>query len=71
LPWLGFFDKMRACDLFVIEDSVLMETRGFTTRNKIKGSQGSFWLTVPIQHVGQQIPINEMRIADKGKANLS
>ena len=69
LPWLGFFDKMCACDLFIIEDSFLMETKGFTNRNKIKGCQGSLWLTVPVEHVGWQIPINEVRIACKGKSN--
>jgi len=69
LPWLGFFDKMRACDLFIIEDSVLLETKGFTNRNKIKSCQGSLWLTVPVNHVGQQIPINEVTIASKGKSN--
>jgi hypothetical protein len=69
LPWLGFFDKMCACDLFVIEDLVLLETKGYTNRNKIKGCQGSLWLTVPIIHVGQQIPINEVKIASKGKSN--
>ncbi len=62
---------MRACDLFVIEDSVLLETKGFTNRNKIKTCQGSLWLTVPIVHVGRQIPINEARIAGKGKSDWS
>ncbi|MGD0451250.1 MAG: WbqC family protein [Candidatus Bathyarchaeia archaeon] len=71
LPWLGFFDKMRGCDLFIVEDSVFLETKGFTARNKIKGSQGNFWLTVPTEHVGWQVPINEVRIACKGKSDWS
>jgi hypothetical protein len=67
LPWLGFFDKMRASDLFIIEDSVRLETEGFTNRNKIKSSQGPLWLTVPISHLGQQIPIKDAEIANKTK----
>jgi hypothetical protein len=65
LPWLGFFDKMRLSDLFIIEDSVLLENRGFEKRNKIKGSQGEIFLSVPVEHIGQQIPINEVKIAKK------
>jgi hypothetical protein len=63
LPWLGFFDKIRQCDVFIIEDNVQYEQQGFTNRNKIKTEQGQRWLTVPIEHVGKRIPINEVRIS--------
>jgi hypothetical protein len=54
---------MRSCDLFIIEDSVFLETKGFIRRNLIKGTNGQIWLTVPEEHVGIQIPINEVRIS--------
>ena len=63
LPWLGFFDKMRSSDLFIIEDSVLLETDGFVRRNAIKGCHGLIWLTVPEERVGNQIPINKVKIS--------
>jgi hypothetical protein len=67
LPWLGFFDKMVQCDVFIIEDCVQFEKQGFQNRNKIKTFQGVKWLTVPIKHVGKPLPINEVMIANKAK----
>jgi hypothetical protein len=69
LPWLGFFDKMRRSDTFIIEDSVQFEHQGFTNRNKIMTSSGVRWLSVPIEHVKKPLLINEVRIANKGEPN--
>ena len=49
LPWAGFFDQIRLCDVFVHFDDVqLPQGRHFTNRVQIKTSQGQRWLTVPI-----------------------
>jgi hypothetical protein len=69
LPWLGFFDKIRLCDIFIIEDIVQFENNGFTNRNRIKVTNGSKWLTVPIEHLGYPLAINEVRIANKAEGN--
>ena len=62
LPWLGFFEKMRGCDVFIIEDNIQFEHQGFTNRNRIKTTSGAKWLTVPIAHMGHPMQINEVRI---------
>jgi hypothetical protein len=67
LPYLGFFDKMRQCDLFIIEDNVQFEYQGFTNRNKIMTSNGVKWLSVPIEHANKSMLINEVKIANKGE----
>jgi hypothetical protein len=67
LPWLGFFDKMRQSDIFVIEDNVQFETRGFTNRNKIKEQTVSKWLTVPIEHTGTRQLINQVKISHEAE----
>jgi len=67
LPWLGFFDKMLLCDVFIIEDNVQFEEQGFQNRTKIKTSNGARWLTVPIMHVGKSLPINEVTIANEAQ----
>jgi hypothetical protein len=67
LPWLGFFDKLRRCDVFIIEDNIQYEQQGFTNRNRIKTPDGVKWLTVPIEHVGGPLPINEVRISNDGE----
>jgi hypothetical protein len=68
LPWLGYFDKMQSCDIFIIEDLLLLENEGFVNRNKIKTSQGPIWLTVPEEHVGKHVPIREVKIAVNNKS---
>lgn len=63
LPWLGFFDKVRQADLFVILDSVQYRKRYFQNRNKIRSANGFLWLTVPVRVKGKYTqPINKVQI---------
>src|SRR5438132_6629859 len=50
LPWLGFIDKLRQSDIFVLLDTVQFEKNYFQSRNRIRNSQGEVWLTVPVHH---------------------
>ena len=55
LPWLGFFDRIEASDLFISLDNVLLDTSSktrFTNRNKIRQKEGSTWLTLPMKTKG-------------------
>jgi len=67
LPWLGFFDKMLQCDLFIIEDNVQFEQQGFQNRNRVKTVDDAKWLTVPTEHAGGPMLIGEVRIANKAE----
>jgi hypothetical protein len=48
LPWLGFFEQMYRCDLFVLYDDVQYDKEGWRNRNRIKTANGVHWLTVPV-----------------------
>ncbi|MDE2180082.1 MAG: WbqC family protein [candidate division NC10 bacterium] len=50
LPWLGYFDKMDRCDLFVFLDSVQFKKNEWQNRNRIKTASGWQYLTVPVRH---------------------
>jgi hypothetical protein len=63
LPYLGYFDKMAQCDVFVIQDNVQYARHDFQNRNRIKTAKGPTWLSVPIEHVGDTVPFKEIRIA--------
>lgn len=49
LPWLPYFDKVAASDIFVYLDNVQFQKNGVQNRNQIKTSQGAIWLTVPVK----------------------
>jgi hypothetical protein len=56
-PYLGFMDKIKSSDLFVILDHLQFSDRDFHHRNRIrnKSSQGYKWLTVPLKNHPQVI----------------
>jgi hypothetical protein len=62
LPWLGFFDRMRQADLFVIVDHVQFERQNYQNRVLIKTDAGPKWITVPVQQRGREETILEKRI---------
>jgi len=58
IPYLGFFDKLRKVDLFVIRDEVLFIKREFHNRNRIRinsndnlNNPQSKWIKVPVNEI--------------------
>jgi len=62
IPWLGFFDKLLRCDLYVIYDDAQFQHGGFHNRNRVRTPESWIWLTVPINH-GHPQKINAVKIA--------
>ena len=62
IPWLGFFDKILRCDLFVIYDDAQFQHGGFHNRNRVRTPEGWSWVTVPINH-GHPQKISDVKIA--------
>ena len=49
VPWLGYFHKLAAADVFVYLDDVQFPRgQSFAARNRIKTPNGVAWLTVPV-----------------------
>ena len=64
LPWLGYFDKARQADVFILLDNVQFKKNEWQNRNRIRTPQGWQWLTVPVYHeFGEKI--NEVKIDNK------
>jgi hypothetical protein len=53
LPWIGYFDLIDQCDIFVFLDSVQFDKRSWQQRNRIRTLNGELWLTVPVLTKGQ------------------
>lgn len=52
LPWLGLFNKIAKADVFVVLDSVQFEKNYFQNRNRILGSNGVQWVSIPVSTKG-------------------
>lgn len=66
IPWLGFFEQLFRCDIFVFLDDVQYTKNDWRNRNRIKTQQGVQWLTIPVLHkFGQKI--NEALIDNKSR----
>jgi len=63
-PWLGFVDKVRRADVFVLLDHVQFDRSSMQNRTRIIGPNGPFWLTIPFVHRFPQ-RIDEVQVADR------
>jgi hypothetical protein len=62
LPYIGFFERLAASDVFVILDDVGYQKNGFINRNKIKTEKGPKWITVPVVGRSPNLKIKEVLI---------
>ncbi len=67
IPHLGFFDKMKKSDVFVIYDTVQFSDGFYVHRNRVRTNTSWTWLTIPVER--HQAPINT--IAIKNDARIS
>lgn len=62
LPWMGYFDKMRRADLFVILDHVQFTRQNYQNRTKIRLEKQERWLTIPVVKGSQTDKMTEKEI---------
>lgn len=56
LPWLRYFEKIAAADVFVVLDNIQYNKNGWQNRNRIKSSDSALLLTVPVREkAGQRL----------------
>lgn len=61
LPWIGYFHKIYASDVFIYLDDVEFTSGSWINRNKVKTPDGWMWLTVPT--ISSTQDIKDTRIA--------
>ncbi|HXD73867.1 MAG TPA: WbqC family protein [Vicinamibacterales bacterium] len=70
-PWLGFFDKLRRADTFVLLDGVQFARRhggggNWVNRVRILVAGAAAWITVPVKRANVPLqPISDLEIADE------
>lgn len=63
LPWLGYFAKIAASDLFIVMDNAQFTRNSWINRVRVAGNGAPLWLTVPVKHPGSlDTPIHAIEI---------
>lgn len=64
LPWLGYFNKLSNCDIFIVQDNVQFRRRYYQNRTLIQNTQKTpIWFTIPVK-ANRHTRIQEVIIAD-------
>lgn len=68
-PYLGYFDLINACDMFVVYDTVQFIKQGWINRNRIlHPNSGWQYITVPVKkksfHQSYRTPIEDVRVSE-------
>lgn len=59
MPYLGYFQLLKAVDIFVLYDDVNFIKKGWINRNRILTYQGEYTFTVPLHNTSQNRKISE------------
>ena len=63
-PWLGYFAKLAAADVFVfLDDAQLPQGGSYVYRTKIHGKDSGTWLSAPVRREERQL-IKDVRFAE-------
>jgi hypothetical protein len=68
IPWRGYFHQIQKADVFVFYDDVQYDKHGWRNRNRLKGPNGTYWLTIPFLTKGalsRQMETKDARIDRK------
>lgn len=66
-PYIGYFQLMHAVDTFVFFDDVQYIDRGWVNRNRIPLGGKAAWLSMPVAHANQKLPIKDRQyLVEKG-----
>jgi hypothetical protein len=64
IPWRGYFHQIQKADVFMFYDDVQYDKHGWRNRNRVKTTNGTIWLTIPVAargNVVERTPIKEIR----------
>jgi hypothetical protein len=58
-PYIGYFQLMKAVDVFVVYDDAQYMKGGWINRNRILINNGPAWLTLPVSRASHTLRINQ------------
>ena len=63
-PYIGYFNLLNSCDVFVLYDDVNFINRGWINRNRVLSSNNEVMFSVPLANQSQNLAINEVALAN-------
>jgi len=66
MPWLGYFEQMDFVDLFLFFDDVQYSKRSWRSRNRVRVSDKSIFLTVPVSNAHRPLPLIRDMLIQEG-----
>jgi hypothetical protein len=64
IPWIGFFAKIAASDVYVVMDNVQFPRNSWVNRVRVAGNGPAVWLTVPTRHASRlDLRIDEVEVS--------
>lgn len=63
-PYMGYFELIKKCDVFIFFDDVQYIRRGFINKNKILSKSGEVVIVMPVKKGDRTLNINEVSLAD-------
>ena len=64
IPWQGYFDLIKSCDVFVLYDVVQFTKNDWRNRNKITTNKKTHWLSIPVNQLKLSQSIIETHVAN-------
>jgi WbqC-like protein family len=58
-PYIGYFQLIAHCDIFVLHDDVQYIKGGWINRNRILMNHRAVWITFPVLRAAHQLPIHD------------
>lgn len=66
MPYIGYFQMIKAVDKFVFYDDVNFIKKGWINRNRILVGNNDFTFSIPITNASQNVAINNTKINQEG-----
>lgn len=63
-PYIGYFNLLKSCDIFVLYDDVNFIKQGWINRNRVLSSNNYVMFSVPLANQSSNLAINEVEVAN-------
>ena len=67
LPYIGYFQLIKAVDKFIIYDNIQFTKKGWINRNRILVNGKDEYISIPLEKASDYLKINERYLAKNWK----